>query len=87
MRLRHAPRFLRDLVPFEHVLQRLDLEAHLVGESQQHQDLVGAVAVRVHETLALEDLHERLELQIARRRDDVLAGGLLFFSHSRHARW
>ena len=54
-----------DLVALEHVLQRRDPEAELLGQPQQHQDLVGAIAVRVHEALALEDLHERLELQIA----------------------
>ena len=59
---------LRDLVALEHVLEGGDLEAHLVGEADQHQDLVGAVAVRVHEALAFEDLDERVELQIAPRR-------------------
>ena len=56
---------LRDLVALEHVLERRDLEAHLVGNPNQHQDLVGAIAVRVHEPLALEHLDERLELQVA----------------------
>ena len=65
-----------DLVAFEHVLQRRHLEAHVVGEAEQHQDLVGAIRVGVHEPLALEDLDQRLELQIAARRGEVLAGFL-----------
>ena len=57
---------LRDLVALEHVLERGDLEAHLVGEPDEHQDLVRAIAVRVHQPLAFEDLDERLELQSRR---------------------
>ena len=67
---------LRDLVALEHVLEGRDLEAHLVGEADHHQDFVGAIAVRVDEALALEDLDERVELQVAPRRQHVLAGGL-----------
>ena len=36
---------LRHHVAFEHVLEGRDLEAHLLGETDHHQDLVGAVAV------------------------------------------
>ena len=68
---------LRHLVALEDVLERRDLEAHLVGEANEHQDLVGAVAVRVDEALALEHFDERVELQIAARREHVLAGLLL----------
>ena len=64
---------LRDLVALEHVLERRDLEAHLLGEADHHQDFVRAVAVDVHEPLAVEDLDERVELQIAPRLQDVLA--------------
>ena len=67
---------LRDLVALEHVLERRDLEAHLVGEPDEHQDFVGAVAVRVHQPLAFEDFDERIELQIAPRRERVLVGRL-----------
>ena len=56
-----------DLVAFEHVLEGRDLEAELVGDPQQHQDFVGAIGVRVDQPLALEDLDQRLELQIAAR--------------------
>ena len=59
---------LRDLVAFEHVLERRDLEAHLFGEADEHQDFVGAVAMRVDQALALEDFDERFELQVAARR-------------------
>ena len=65
---------LRDLVALQHVLERVHLEAQLVGGADEHEDLVGAVAVGVDETPALEDLDERLELQIAARRQHVLAG-------------
>ncbi len=68
---------LRDLVALQHVLERCDLEAHLFGNPNQHQDLVGTIAVRVHEPLALEHLDERLELHVALGRNDVLARGLL----------
>ena len=68
---------LRHLVALEHVLERRDLEAHLLGQADQHQDLVGAIAVRVDEALALEHLDQRLELQIAPRRQRGSAGLVL----------
>ena len=68
---------LRHLVAFKDVLERRDLEAHLVGQPNQHQDFVGAVAVGVDETLAFQHFHERVELKIAPRRQDILAGLLL----------
>jgi hypothetical protein len=64
---------LRDFVAFEHVLQRRDLETELVGDAQEHEDLVGAIGMRVHQPLAFENLDERLELQIPPRRDDLFA--------------
>src|SRR5919198_561314 len=40
---------LRHLVAFEDVLEGGDLEAELLGDTHQHQDLVGAVGVAVDE--------------------------------------
>jgi hypothetical protein len=68
----------RHFVAFEHVLEGRDFEAHLLSEADHHQDFVGAIAVHVHEALALEDFDERVELEIAPGRGDVLAGGLGF---------
>ena len=69
--LRH---FVGDLVAFENVLERRDLEAHLFGQPHQHQRFVGAIGMRVDQPLAFEDFHQRLELQIAARHRDVLTG-------------
>ena len=60
---------LGDLVALQHVLQRRDAEADFLGQPQQHQDLVGAIAVRVDQAPALEHLHQRFELQVAPRRN------------------
>jgi hypothetical protein len=59
--------FVGDLVALEHVLQRGDAEFEVLGDTQQLQDLVGAIGVRMHETLAFEHLDEWLELQVAPR--------------------
>ena len=53
-----------DLVALEHVLEGGDLEAHLVRDVDEHQDFIGAVRVRVDETLAFQNLLERLHLQV-----------------------
>jgi len=65
--------FLGYFVAFQRMLQRSDLETELLGHAQQHQNLVGAVAVRVHQALAFEHFDQRLELHIPARRQDVLA--------------
>ena len=65
--------FLGHLVGLQRVLQRTDLETELLGHAQQHQNLVGAVAVRVHQAFAFEHLDQRFELQISAWRQDVLA--------------
>jgi len=41
-----------NLVSFEHMLQRRDLESKFVGDPQQHQDFVGPVAVRMDQAFA-----------------------------------
>src|SRR5208283_654228 len=65
-----------DFIAFESVLQRGDFETELLGHAQQHQNLVGAVAMGVDQALALENLDQRLELEIATRREDALAAGV-----------
>ena len=50
------------------MLERLHGEAELLGDVEEHEHLVGAIRVRVDQPLALEDFHERLELQVATRR-------------------
>ncbi len=64
---------LRHLVALQAVLESGDLEAELLGHAQHHQHLVGAVRVDVRQSLPLHHLDERLELQVAARRDHVLA--------------
>ena len=65
-----------DLVAFEHVLERGDVEAELVGQAHQHQDLVLPVGVAVDQPLAAQDLGEGFELQVAPRRQPRLVAGL-----------
>ena len=61
--------FLGDAISLQHVLERRDAEAHLLGQPDQHQGFVGAVGVRVDQPFAFEHLDERLELQVAARRN------------------
>ena len=58
---------LGDLVGLEPVLEGADFETELLGESAEHQDLVLAVGVAVHEAIAGEDLCEGFELEVAGR--------------------
>ena len=61
--------FLGNFVAFEHVLQGADLEAVVVGDAHQHEDLVGAVAVRVDVAAAFENFLEGLHLEVFAGRD------------------
>ncbi len=56
-----------DLVAFQHVLERLDPHAVLLGRAQEHQDLVAAVAVAVDLDRAVEDTRQRLQPQVDAR--------------------
>jgi hypothetical protein len=38
----------------------------------EHQNLVRAIAVRVHEPSSLKDFNQRLKLEVAARRDKIL---------------
>ena len=61
-----------DLVAFEHVLQRLDLETEAVGDAEQHEDLIGPVAVAMHLQIALEDIGQRFKPQVSARLRQVM---------------
>jgi hypothetical protein len=66
---------LRDLVghlvSLQHVLERGDPHAKLLGHAQHLEDLVLPIRMAVHLPLALEDLRHRLELEVGMRRDRV----------------
>src|SRR5687767_64816 len=51
------------------MLKGFYFESELVGEIYQHDDLVRTIAVRMHKSLALEDFHQRLQLEVAPRRN------------------
>src|SRR5690606_28352036 len=54
-----------DLVGLDAVVERGDVEAELLGQVEHGRHLVGAVAVDVHEDLALERRRQRLQLEVA----------------------
>ena len=72
----------RDLVAFQDVLQRPDLEAEAVGHAQQHEDLVGAVAVAMDLQVARQHVGQRLQPQVAARLDERLCPRRLAFSYA-----
>jgi hypothetical protein len=55
------------------VLQRLHAEPEALRDAQKHQDLVRAIAVRVHVHVAREDPAQHLEPDVSPRRRHVLA--------------
>ena len=61
-----------DLVALQHVVQGPDAEAEVLRSTQQHQDLVGPVAVAVDDQLALHHLHEGVQANVTARRRRVL---------------
>jgi len=52
------------LVALEDMLEGADPEAEVLGQADQHEDLVLAVGVGVDPALSLEDLHQGLQLQV-----------------------
>ncbi len=63
--------FFGDLVAFQDVLERLNLDAEFIRHIQQHDDLVSAVAVRMHQQFAAQNVGHRVELEIAARRERI----------------
>ena len=63
-----------DLVTLEHMLKRVHLESEVVGHADQHQDFVGAITVRVHLEIAMQDVDQGLEPEVATRRERVGIG-------------
>ena len=54
-----------DLVSFDGVMERGDLEAEFLRQVDHDRHLIGAVAVDVHQDLALHCAHQRLGFQVA----------------------
>ncbi len=67
--------FIGDFVAFQNMLKRADLKTELLCNAQEHEDFIFAVAVRVNVALAFQHLDERLEAQVAARRDEILLAG------------
>src|ERR1700727_3090931 len=58
------------------MLERSHFETEFLGYAHEHQNCIGAVAMRMNVAFALHDLDQRLELLVAARRDQsLLAGG------------
>ena len=60
--------FIGHLVTFEHVLERIDLEADFVAEAHQRQNFIGTIGVSVDVTLPVKNFYQSFELQIDPRR-------------------
>ena len=59
---------VRELVGLDAVMERGDLEAELLREVEHGRHFIRAVAVDVHQDLAVHRARQRLELQVALRR-------------------
>ena len=57
------------------MLKGADFEAEFFRHTQQHQDFIFPVAVRVHVAFAFQHFDERFEAQIAARRDEIFSAG------------
>ena len=64
----------RCFVALENMLEGGDLEAHFLGDPDQHDDLVLSIRMGVDQTFALENLDQGLQLQVAARRHRVGLG-------------
>ena len=54
-----------DKIAFEDMLERPDVEAEVVGEPYQHQNLILPVRMAMHESLSVEHLQDGIELEVA----------------------
>ncbi len=64
-----------DFVTFQDVLEGADFEAEFIRDANEHQDFIGAIAVGVDVALAFEDFNERIEADVAARRNEILFAG------------
>src|SRR6266849_5158135 len=63
--------FIRNFIALQYMLESPDLEPELLCHAQQHEDFVFAVAMRVHVALAFQNFDERVEAEIAARRNEI----------------
>ncbi len=57
------------------MLESANFEAEFLGDAEEHQDFVFAVAMRVNVALAFQHLNERLKAQIAARGNEIFLAG------------
>ena len=55
---------VRHFVALQNVLQRANTEAFLFAQPQQRQNFILAIGVAVHDAIAFENLHQRLQLKV-----------------------